>query len=142
MNPEWVNKAGRGARKPVAPSPLPADADQALAALPRIRLTVAASSSPAARTVGAGAVAYVVWDGNAAYYLLGGADPALRTSGASSLLLWEALRRARDVTDVFDFEGSMLAPVERFFRGFGAVQTPYLRVSRATARPSGRRPSA
>jgi Acetyltransferase (GNAT) domain len=80
------------------------------------------------------AVAYVVWDTNAAFYLLGGADPALRTSGASSLLLWEALRRARDVTDVFDFEGSMLAPVERFFRGFGAVQTPYLRVSRSTQR--------
>jgi Acetyltransferase (GNAT) domain len=78
------------------------------------------------------AVAYVVWDEHAAFYLLGGADPALRTSGASSLLLWDALVRARAMTDVFDFEGSMLAPVERFFRGFGAVQTPYLRVTRAT----------
>ena len=80
------------------------------------------------------AVAYVVWDADAAFYLLGGADPALRTSGASSLLLWDGLLRARAVTDVFDFEGSMLAGVERFFRGFGAVQTPYLRVARATPR--------
>ncbi len=40
--------------------------------------------------------------------------------------------RARAVTDVFDFEGSMLKPVERFFRAFGGRQTPYLRVSRAT----------
>jgi hypothetical protein len=80
------------------------------------------------------AVAYVVWDPQAAFYLLGGADPALRTSGASSLLLWEALLRARTVTDVFDFEGSMLEPVERFFRGFGAVQTPFLRVTRSTPR--------
>ena len=80
------------------------------------------------------AVAYVVWDEHAAFYLLGGADPELRTSGASSLLLWEALQRARSRTDVFDFEGSMLAPVERFFRGFGAVQTPYLRVTRSTPR--------
>jgi hypothetical protein len=79
------------------------------------------------------AVAYVVWDANAAFYLLGGGDPALRTSGAGSLLLWEAIARARAVTDVFDFEGSMLAPVERHFRAFGARQTPYLRVSRATA---------
>jgi len=80
------------------------------------------------------AVAYVVWDANAAFYLLGGADPALRTSGASSLLLWEGISRARAVTDVFDFEGSMLPPVERYFRAFGARQTPYLRVSRSTGR--------
>jgi Acetyltransferase (GNAT) domain len=80
------------------------------------------------------AVAYIVWDANAAFYLLGGADSALRTSGASSLLLWEAIKRARAVTDVFDFEGSMLPPVERYFRAFGARQTPYLRVSRATRR--------
>jgi hypothetical protein len=38
--------------------------------------------------------------------------------------------RARAVTDVFDFHGSMLAPVERFFRAFGARQAPYLRVTR------------
>jgi hypothetical protein len=39
---------------------------------------------------------------------------------------------ARAVTDVFDFEGSMLQPVERFFRAFGALQTPCLHVNRAT----------
>jgi hypothetical protein len=77
------------------------------------------------------AVAYVVWDENAAWYLLGGSDPSLRTSGAGSMLLWEAIMRARSVTDIFDFEGSMLRPVERFFRAFGSRQAPYLRVSRA-----------
>jgi hypothetical protein len=76
------------------------------------------------------AVAYPVWDRHAAFNLLGGADPDLRTSGASSLLMWESIGRARGVTDVFDFEGSMLRPVERFFRAFGSRQTPYLRVSR------------
>lgn len=79
---------------------------------------------------------YVVWGARSAYYLLGGSDPQLRTSGAASLLMWEAILRARSVTDAFDFEGSMLAPVERFFRAFGARQTPYLHVSRAT--PVGR----
>jgi len=39
------------------------------------------------------AVAYVVRDRRTAYYLMGGGDPQLRTSGASSLLLWEAIRR-------------------------------------------------
>jgi Acetyltransferase (GNAT) domain len=82
------------------------------------------------------AVSYIVWDQHAAYYLLGGGDPDLRTSGASSLLMWESIMRARATTDVFDFEGSMLKPVERFFRAFGSRQAPYLRVTRA--RPAAR----
>lgn len=80
------------------------------------------------------AVAYVVWDKRAAYYLLGGGDPVLRTSGASSLLMWESIMRARASTDVFDFEGSMVKPVEHFFRAFGGRQVPYLLVSRSTRR--------
>jgi hypothetical protein len=80
------------------------------------------------------AVAYVVWDPHAAYYLLGGGDPELRTSGASSLLMWEGIMRARPITDVFDFEGSMVKPIERFFRAFGGRQVAYLRVTRSTAR--------
>jgi hypothetical protein len=79
------------------------------------------------------AVAWVVWDRRAAYYLLAGAEPELRTSGASSLLVWEAMMRAREITRVFDFHGSMVQPIERFFRGFGACQTPYLSVTRMGA---------
>jgi hypothetical protein len=79
------------------------------------------------------AVAWVVWDRNAAYYLLAGAEPELRTSGASSLLMWECITRAREVTDVFDFHGSMVKPVERFVRSFGGHQTPYLSVARMSA---------
>lgn len=80
------------------------------------------------------AVAYGIWDQDAAYYLLGGGDPELRTSGAMSLLMWELIKRARGVTDVFDFEGSMLPPVERFFRAFGGRPAPYLLVTRSTWR--------
>jgi Acetyltransferase (GNAT) domain len=80
------------------------------------------------------AVAYVVWDDRTAYYLLGGGDPELRTSGASSLLMWESIMRARAVTDVFDFEGSMVKGVERFFRAFGGRQVAYLAVSRKSPR--------
>jgi hypothetical protein len=78
------------------------------------------------------AVAYVVRDRRTAYYIMSGGDPQLRTSGAGSLVLWEAIRRSRPVCEVFDFEGSMLRPVELFFRGFGGRQSPYLRVSRST----------
>jgi hypothetical protein len=76
------------------------------------------------------AVVWVVWDRQAAYYLLAGAEPDLRNSGASSLLAWEAIMRSREHTDVFDFHGSMRQPIERFFRSFGARQTPYLSVTR------------
>jgi lipid II:glycine glycyltransferase (peptidoglycan interpeptide bridge formation enzyme) len=76
------------------------------------------------------AVVYLVWDRASAYYLMGGTDPLLRTSGAMSLLMWEAIKYASQVTGRFDFEGSMLQPVERFFRAFGARQIQYARLAR------------
>ncbi|KAA6184831.1 GNAT family N-acetyltransferase [Thiohalocapsa marina] len=72
---------------------------------------------------------YIVWDKNSAYYLMGGGDPELRKSGATSLCMWEAIKFASTVTKSFDFEGSMMEPVERFFRAFGAQQVPYFAVS-------------
>ena len=72
---------------------------------------------------------YLVWDSQTAYYLMGGGDPELRNSGATSLCMWEAIKFASAVTKGFDFEGSMIEPVERFFRAFGAKQTPYHAVS-------------
>lgn len=78
--------------------------------------------------------AYVVWDARSAYYLMGGSDPELRNSGAMSLCMWEAIRFAAGVTKQFDFEGSMIEPVERFFRSFGAEQTPYFRITRTPSR--------
>jgi hypothetical protein len=77
---------------------------------------------------------YLVWDDAAAYYLLGGGDPSLRSSGATSLCLWSAIAFAATVSRTFDFEGSMIEPVERFFRAFGAEQTPYFAVARTGSR--------
>lgn len=73
---------------------------------------------------------YVVWDEQRAYYLLSGADPGLRSSGALYRLVWEALQRAGRKRLSFDFEGSMLEPVEEVFRGFGAQLTPHHKVFR------------
>lgn len=75
----------------------------------------------------------LVWDSESAYYLMGGGDPDLRNSGATSLCMWESIKFASTVTKRFDFEGSMIEPVERFFRAFGAKQTPYFAL---THRPS------
>jgi hypothetical protein len=80
------------------------------------------------------AAAYIVWDERSAYYLMGGGDPELRTSGATSLVLWEAIKFSHQVSHRFDFEGSIIESVERFFRAFGARQVPYFNVSRRSRR--------
>lgn len=67
---------------------------------------------------------YLVWDKYSAYDLMRGADPELRNSGAQTLLTWHAMKFASAVTLKYDFEGSMIEPVERFFRAFGGQQTP------------------
>jgi hypothetical protein len=77
---------------------------------------------------------FIVWDENSAYALMGGANPDLRNSGATSFLLWDSIKHASTVTKCFDFEGSMIESVERFFRGFGAIQTPYFSVSKTPSR--------
>ena len=74
--------------------------------------------------------AYVVWDKRSMYYLSGGSDPNLRTSGAMSLCIWEAIQLASSKNLEFNFEGSMIAPIEHFFRGFGAKQKPVFQVSK------------
>ena len=76
------------------------------------------------------AASYFVFDSKCCYFLIGGGDPELRTSGASSLLMWEGIRFASTVSESFDFEGSMIEPVERFFRAFGGVPTPYWRITK------------
>lgn len=76
------------------------------------------------------AAAFVVWQPSSAWYLAGGGDPVLRESGAHSLVLWHAIQAVRSHTHQFDFEGSMLPGVERFFREFGALQTPYYAITK------------
>jgi hypothetical protein len=77
---------------------------------------------------------YIVWDENSAYYLLGGGDPQLVNSGATSLVLWEAIKSSASVTKKFDFEGSMMEPIERFVRGFGAIQESGHRVTKINSK--------
>jgi Acetyltransferase (GNAT) domain len=69
--------------------------------------------------------ALLVWDSKRAYNLAGGGDPSLRSSGAGSLLVWHSIQFAASRTSVFDFEGSMIQPIEHFFRSFGSKQVAY-----------------
>lgn len=74
------------------------------------------------------AAVFVVWQKSSAYYIAGGGNPELRDSGAHSLAMWEAIQFVSQYTQIFDFEGSMLPGVERFFREFGAIQMPFFTI--------------
>lgn len=78
------------------------------------------------------AAIYILWDERSAYYMMGGEDPELRNSEASSLLIWQAIQFASNLSKIFDFEGSMIQPIERFFRGFGARQVAYSHITNAS----------
>ena len=80
------------------------------------------------------AAVYIVWDDRSAYYLLGGSDPQFRSSGAHSLVMWNAIQFASEETRVFDFEGSMNQHIERFFRSFGPRQTAFINVRKISRR--------
>ncbi len=72
--------------------------------------------------------AFFVWDSRRGYFLAGGGDPSLRNSGGGSLLVWRLIQFAASRTSVFDFEGSMIKPIESFFRSFGAKRVAYNRI--------------
>jgi len=71
-----------------------------------------------------------VYDENKFYYLISGSNPQFRTSGAQSLILWEAIKFASTVSKEFDFEGSMIEGIEKFFRQFGGQPTVYFQISK------------
>ena len=75
---------------------------------------------------------FCVFDGNIAYYLLGGYDYGYKHHGAGPLAIWEAIKHSRRLgLKYFDFEGSMIPHVEKYFRGFGGILTPYYKVNKA-----------
>ena len=74
------------------------------------------------------AALFIIWDENCAYNLISTIAPEFRSSGASSLVVWEAIKQMSNRTKVFDFEGSMEESIENSFRQFGTKQVPYLRI--------------
>jgi hypothetical protein len=71
---------------------------------------------------------YFIHNKKSAYFLISGSDPANRTLGANSLLIWEAIRYFSDKVGCFNFGGSDIKPIEQHMRGYGGVQTAYFRV--------------
>ncbi len=72
----------------------------------------------------------IVWDREKAYFLLSGDDK--KHPSASTVLIWEILQKMSvKGIPTFDFEGSMLEPVENFYRSFGATRQAYHLIFRA-----------
>ncbi len=75
---------------------------------------------------------FCIFDKTTAYYLLGGYDNKNKHSGAGALSLWNAIEHSKNLgLEVFDFEGSMLVPVEKYFRNFGGDIVPYFTINKA-----------
>jgi hypothetical protein len=78
------------------------------------------------------ACSLIVHDRRTAYYLLGGYNSEKKHHGAGALAMFQAIQHAQQLKlQAFDFEGSMIPAIERYFRGFGGQLTPYFSVNKA-----------
>ncbi len=73
-------------------------------------------------------VALLVWDEQSVYYLLNGTNPEYKSSQANCFLIHESIKLAGTMGKKFDFEGSVIRPIEKAFRGYGGVRKPYFRI--------------
>ena len=72
------------------------------------------------------ATTFCVYDQNTSYYLLGGYDAVNAHHGAGVSCMWNSILKSKHLgKKCFDFEGSMLPQVERYFRDFGGSIVPY-----------------
>lgn len=81
----------------------------------------------------------VVYDQQCTVSLMGGADPALRSSGAKPLLEWGSIQFAASVSEKFDFEGSSMPEFEPYIRRFGGLQRGYFSIWRIATNESNSR---
>ncbi len=67
----------------------------------------------------------LAYDNKRVYYIMGGVDRS--NNFGMSYLLWEAMLYSKNTLALktFDFEGSMIPSIEKYFRKFGGNLTPY-----------------
>jgi hypothetical protein len=73
-----------------------------------------------------------VFDDRWTWSIANGHIPMKVALGAPTLLMDTAISQAMERGTGFDFEGSMIKPIEHFVRGFGGTPTAYSVVSRST----------
>jgi hypothetical protein len=77
------------------------------------------------------AALFLVWDKQTAYNLISVINPEYKSSGASTRIVWEAIKILSNKTTIFDFEGSMIKGVARSFQQFGTEQVPYFNIEKS-----------
>src|SRR5208337_891895 len=65
------------------------------------------------------AMVFVVWGHGVMYYLLSTRAPDTADRGATSLLIWSAIKRAQQLGLIFDLDGVYSSGTARFLSGFG-----------------------
>lgn len=78
---------------------------------------------------------YLTYDQQSAYVHLVGEDPDLRSSGAGTLLVWNAIQYTKKELKLnrFDFEGSIIEQIEENRRSYGTEQVPYHKITKVNA---------
>jgi hypothetical protein len=77
---------------------------------------------------------FLAWDKQTAYYVMGGSDPKFKSSAAYSLLMWEAIKEASKHAKEFDFCGSTIPSIAKFFSGFGGEPAPYFHLKKVNSK--------
>lgn len=77
---------------------------------------------------------YLIHDQRTVYLMAIGSDDIGRSDGAIAWLIAQALERFSASHEIFDFEGSMIPRIERFFRSFGGEQVGYDHLIRTSSR--------
>ncbi len=67
-------------------------------------------------------------DGEITYYMVS-SKATLSVRGANGLLLWEAIKSSiRNGRKIFDFEGSQIASIQKYFSSFNPQIVPYMKI--------------
>lgn len=77
---------------------------------------------------------FIAWDKHTAYLLLIANNITYKTSGASSLAIYESIKFASaQHIQSFDFEGSMSKNIAEAYKNFGGRPMPYFKIEKANS---------
>lgn len=77
---------------------------------------------------------FLVKDAKRYYYLMGGIDSSFPDVGAMDLVQYRGIELALNEGKKFDFEGSMMPSIEKYFRSFGAEQQQYSKITKTNSK--------
>ncbi|MBK8151858.1 MAG: hypothetical protein IPK61_01450 [Saprospiraceae bacterium] len=76
-------------------------------------------------------VAFVI-DKESIIFLASATNPKFKKSGAVSFMVWNVIQKAQNMKNIkyIDFEGSMIAGIENYFRAFGSRAVVYYNIQK------------